>query len=104
MHQRLEEVLGSEEAATLMEHLPPVGWADVATRRDLDHLSAIQSRDIELLGTRLRLEMADLGGALRSEMADLRVEVHHSLQANLRWTIGAMVTLQTVLFAAIKLL
>ena len=38
MYQRLEEVLGREEAATLMEHLPPVGWADVATKRDLDHL------------------------------------------------------------------
>ena len=39
MYQRLEKVLGPEKAATLMEHLPPVGWADVATKRDLDHLA-----------------------------------------------------------------
>lgn len=39
MYQRLEAVLGPDEAATLMEHLPPVGWADVATKRDLDMMS-----------------------------------------------------------------
>lgn len=40
MYDKLEEVLGRAEAATLMEHLPPVGWADVATKRDLDALEA----------------------------------------------------------------
>jgi hypothetical protein len=35
---RLEEALGPESAETLMEMLPPVGWADVATKRDLDAL------------------------------------------------------------------
>lgn len=35
---RLEQIIGPEEATTLMEYLPPVGWADVATKRDLDHL------------------------------------------------------------------
>ena len=38
MYRHLEEVLGAETAATLMEHLPPVGWSDVATKRDLDLL------------------------------------------------------------------
>jgi hypothetical protein len=35
---RLEQALGPESAGTLMELLPPVGWADVATKRDLDAL------------------------------------------------------------------
>jgi hypothetical protein len=41
-----------------MEHLPPVGWADVATKRDLDHLAL-----------ELRAEMANLAAELRAELA-----------------------------------
>ena len=34
LYLRLEAVLGPEAATTLMEHLPPTGWAEVATKRD----------------------------------------------------------------------
>jgi hypothetical protein len=35
-----EEQMGSERAATMMSLLPPTGWGDVATRRDLELLEA----------------------------------------------------------------
>ncbi|MGI8792605.1 MAG: hypothetical protein ACR2H3_05425 [Acidimicrobiales bacterium] len=38
LYLALEEVHGRSRATTLMSLLPPVGWADVATKRDLDHL------------------------------------------------------------------
>jgi len=39
LHEAAREVLGEDAAVTLMEMLPPVGWADVATKRDLDQLA-----------------------------------------------------------------
>jgi len=38
MYRRLEEALGTEVADTLMSHLPPLGWGEVPTKRDLDNL------------------------------------------------------------------
>jgi hypothetical protein len=35
LYNRLEEVLGPDEANALMSLLPPVGWADVATKHDV---------------------------------------------------------------------
>ena len=33
-----KRIFGDEVGITLMELLPPVGWADVATKQDLAHL------------------------------------------------------------------
>ena len=40
LHQRLEQVLGPAEAATLMTLVPPADWSEVATKRDLAELEA----------------------------------------------------------------
>jgi len=86
LYRRLEESLGADAAATLMEHLPPVGWADVATKRDLDGLEQ-----------RLR--------------ADLRAELHTAISTALTSqtrtimfsVIGSNLTMAAVAFAAASL-
>jgi hypothetical protein len=35
MHSELKKALGDEVADTMMEHLPPTGWADVARKDDI---------------------------------------------------------------------
>ena len=75
LHTRLAEILGEDHANTLMEHLPPVGWADVATKRDLDNVEVALSGDIANLGTQLRSELAAQGSELRGEIATLGTEL-----------------------------
>lgn len=38
MHSNLKVKLGDNVAHTLMEYLPPVGWADIARKSDVDRL------------------------------------------------------------------
>jgi uncharacterized protein YbjT (DUF2867 family) len=75
LYLRLEEHLGAEAASTLMEHLPPTGWADVATKRDLDHLAALTQRDLESV----RADIESLGGQLRLEMRDVALDLQKTI-------------------------
>jgi hypothetical protein len=47
LYVTLEQVLGDEDANTLMQHLPPVGWADVTTKPDLDHVDRAMRSDLQ---------------------------------------------------------
>jgi hypothetical protein len=57
LHGKLEAALGPEEAATLMAHLPPTSWPDLATRSDLQVLELKVMEAIARAQTRLMLVM-----------------------------------------------
>jgi hypothetical protein len=74
LYEKAKERLGPEEADELMSLLPPVGWADVATKTDLDHLA-----------DQLRAEM-------RREMMSMQ-----------RWLVTTQIGVAGLLFAALRL-
>ena len=82
LYQALERQLGGGPAATMMELLPPVGWADVARQSDVVALRGemAQVRG-ELTGemAELRGEMSELRAELKAEIAELRGEVKAQL-------------------------
>jgi hypothetical protein len=82
---RLEQALGPESAGTLMELLPPVGWADVATKRDLDAL-------------RHQL-LADFRGELLAQSNAINAQMKTLILANM----GTVVSMAALAFGVAKL-
>lgn len=66
LYRRLEAVLGAEEATTMMELVPPVGWADVATRQDLENLNLSIRADLH---RELRVQLLAIVGLNLSMLA-----------------------------------
>jgi hypothetical protein len=79
LYKALEDSIGVQNASTLMEHLPPVGWADVATKRDLDHLE----RGIEL---------------------NLHRELRHQMNVLFPLIVASNAAMASAIIAAVKLL
>jgi hypothetical protein len=70
LYVALEELVGTERADTLMGLLPPVGWADVATKHDLGELEQRMKLYFDAkLERALRLQMRALFFGLLSALA-----------------------------------
>ena len=81
-------ILSEEAADTLMELLPPVGWADVATKTDIQHL---------------RDEMQHLRDELKGDMLNLQltieVGVRKLIHEQTKWLITTMIAMNAVTVA-----
>ena len=99
LHQDLRNTIGVEAADTLMEHLPPTGWADVVRRSDLDNQTAVTAGEFALVRSEMaaefaavRNEMATEFAAVRNEMKSLgdalRIHIEERLNSQTRWVVG----------------
>ena len=86
LHERLAEVLEPEHATTLMAMLPPVGWADVATKQDLAALEERMGLRFEVVEERFDAKLARLETRMVEQAAALRDELHTALRAQ-TWSI-----------------
>lgn len=99
LRQEFERVFESPRLAEIaMEAMPPIDYAQLATKRDLDALGA------ELRGemAELRGEFAGLDGrfgGLRGEFAELRGEIKTDMANNLRIILAAQLTTMMMLGA-----
>jgi hypothetical protein len=83
LYRRLEEVLGPDAATTLIEHLPPVGWADVATKTDLAGLE--QRMDLRFARVEGRFDSVNerftaMDDRITAATSDLQATFEHEMR------------------------
>jgi len=87
------QILDEEAADTFMELLPPVGWADVATKTDLQHLRDELKGDIQNLRDELK-------GDMRALQLTIEATLEKRLHEQTKWLITTMIAMNTVMLAA----
>jgi hypothetical protein len=62
-------------ADTLMDHLPPAGWSDLARTSDVSASQLLLKNDIEAVRTELKSDIQAVRTELKGDIAELRTEL-----------------------------
>ena len=103
LHQHLEEVLGRDDANTLMEHLPPTGWANVATKDDVEHLRVSTTHHLDQLRAQMvhEFELRDVRfDQIDQRFDSFRLEMKADLERAFRMQTFAIVGLMFTMLSA----
>jgi hypothetical protein len=91
--------MGEQPTETLFAHLPPVGWADVATKTDLEHLRAEIKADVDHLRSEMTSALANL--ATKESLQELRSDMERSMKEQTRTMIFGLAGLNATFLAAL---
>ena len=108
-------ILGEEDAAKLMDSIPPIDWDRFATKDDIAAATILTKAEMELEFANLRSEVAVQFAEVRTEFADVRTEMRtgfanlraefaHSMRMNTFAIIGSIAALMSVFSIVIPLL
>lgn len=128
LYEAARSRLGDDAAETLMELLPPVGWADVATKHDLLELErridlrfegfahrfegfehrfeAMESRLVAKLHQEIALVRRDVGseiGAVRQEIGSIHLAIARQTRTILASLVGILGTAAALAFGVAQL-
>jgi hypothetical protein len=108
-------ILGEEDAAKLMDAIPPIDWERFATKDDITAATILTKAEMELEFANLRAEVAVQFAEVRTEFADVRTEMRtgfanlraefaHSMRINTLTIIGSLAALMSVFSLLIPVL
>jgi hypothetical protein len=100
-------ILGEEDAAKLMDAIPPIDWDRFATKDDIAAAIVLTKAEMELEFANFRSEVAVQFAEVRTEVAvqfaemktefaNVRAEFAHSMRVNTFTIIGSLAALMTV--------
>jgi hypothetical protein len=92
LYQRLQEILGAEEAVTLMAHLPPGGVGQLASKDDLKSTEERLEHKIDVLTHEM-----DAWGH------EVRTEIHRTARTLTLSLTTIVAVLNGIVFTALKL-